>query len=102
MQSLSRKECMFSRFCAREDHVFQGEAPPAAIRGVQIPVCNPNIVAERVPERSRNSVDGCRTAFEFEEGADRRLVQIQMQTRQAEAGAVFLVAERRAKSDSLE
>ena len=79
-----RKDCQAksadsARFSGVEQHIFRGDTSAAAIGGVKIPVRLANVVNLREAQRPRRPVDGSRLTLEFEEGADGRLVEVQME-----------------------
>jgi len=93
------KSGCFRQFLRRKKHICGPAAAATAIGCIQIPIRSVYVLARCISERAGHSIDGSRRAFEFEEGADRCFIEVQMQAGKAECGPVFLVAEARAQAD---
>jgi hypothetical protein len=88
-------------FCG-EDHIFNGAAAATAGSGVEVPICGADVGGGRVAEGAGDAVDRDGAAFEFEECADGRFIQVQVQAAKTKTGAVFLVVELRLEAQTRE
>src|SRR5580700_2776702 len=91
--SLSSKEWPLRDLFCGEHHIFRFATATAAICRVDVPIRAANIVSGGVPEGARYPIDRFGLAFEFQEHADWRFIQVHVEAAQAETGAVLLVTE---------
>jgi hypothetical protein len=96
------KSEVLTRFLRGEDHIFDKTAAAAAIRGVNVPIGAPDVVAGRESKSAGGSVDRLRGAFELEEGPHGRFIQVQVKPRKLESGPKFLVDEAGAEAQGPE
>jgi len=62
-----------------------------AIRGINVPICAPEVVAGSELKRAGSAIDSARGPFELEKGTHGRFIEVQMKLRKIERGPKFLV-----------
>jgi len=87
------------RILRAKEHISGYAAVAAAIGNVNVPIGAAEVVARGEPEYAGSAIDGPRGPFELEEYAGGCFIQVQMEPRELETGAVFLVEEGRAEAE---
>ena len=75
------KTAQFPNFLRIKHHIARSHAAATAIRRINFPISEADIIARRVSEPTGGAIDGCRVPFEFKKGARRCFVKVQMNAR---------------------